>query len=156
MAAFKDGDNSTDPRRCTAQSRQSGKRCKNASIPGGRICRFHGGAAPHVQKKAVERLQALEHPAIDVLARFLTAPELATMFSTMLHPSTVLNAAKIVLDRTGHKPTDKLEIQTQQTLDVTIFSTGLLRQMGAELRAHEARNRAPLTPGPPADDRPED
>src|SRR4029453_17680974 len=111
-----------------------------------------GGAAPHVQKKASERLQALEHPAIDVLARFLTAPELATMFSTMLHPSTVLNAAKIVLDRTGHKPTDKLEIQTQQTLDVTIFSTGLLRQMAAELRAHEARGRAPLTPGPPADD----
>jgi hypothetical protein len=66
-----------------------------------------------VQQKASERLQALEHPAIDVLARFLTAPELATMFSTMLHPSTVLNAAKIVLDRTGHKPTDKLEIQTQ-------------------------------------------
>jgi hypothetical protein len=156
MASFKGGENSTDPRRCTAQSRQSGKRCKNASIPGGRVCRFHGGAAQHVQKKAAERLQALEHPAIDVLARFLTAPELATMFSTMLHPSTVLNAAKIVLDRTGHKPTDKLEIQTQQTLDVTIFSTGLLRQMGAELRAHEARNRAPLTPGPPADDRPED
>src|SRR4029453_16589387 len=156
MAAFKDGDNSTDARRCTAQSRQTGKRCKNSSILGGRICRFHGGAAPHVQKKAAERLQALEHPAVDVLARFLPAPELATMFSTMLHPSTALNAAKIVLDRTGHKPTDKLEIQTQQTLDVTIFSTGLLRQMGAELRAHEARNRAPLTPGPPADDRPED
>jgi hypothetical protein len=109
-----------------------------------------------VQQKASERLQALEHPAIDVLTRFLTAPELATMFSTMLHPSTVLNAAKIVLDRTGHKPTDKLEIQTQQTLDVTIFSTGLLRQMAAELRQHEARNRSPLTPGPPADDRPED
>src|SRR4029453_9700837 len=126
MAAFKDGDNSTDPRRCTAQSRQSGKRCKNASIPGGRICRFHGVAAPHVQKKAVERLQALEHPAIDVLARFLTAPELATMFSTMLHPSTVLNAAKIVLDRTGHKPTDQIEIQSRQLLDVNILSTGLL------------------------------
>ena len=135
MASFKGGENSTDPRRCTAHSSQTGKRCRNASIPGGRVCPYHGGAAPHVQQKAAERLQALEHPAIDVLARFLTAPELATMFSTMLHPSTVLNAAKIVLDRTGHKPTDKLEIQTQQTLDVTIFSTGLLRQMGAELRA---------------------
>jgi hypothetical protein len=101
MASFKGGENSTDPRRCTAHSSQTGKRCKNASILGGRICRYHGGAAPHVQKKAVERLRALEHPAIDVLARFLTAPELATTFSAMLHPSIVLNAAKIVLDRTG-------------------------------------------------------
>ena len=156
MAAFKDGDNSTDPRRCSARSRQSGKRCKNSSILGGRICRFHGGAAPHVQKKASERLRALEHPAIDVLARFLTAPELATMFSTMLHPSTVLNAAKIVLDRTGHKQPEKLEIESRQTLDVSILSTNTLRQIAAELRQHEARNRAPLTPGPPADDRPED
>jgi hypothetical protein len=39
MASFKDGDNSTDPRRCTAHSRQTRKRCKNASIPGGRVCR---------------------------------------------------------------------------------------------------------------------
>src|SRR4029450_12432123 len=75
MAAFKDGDNSTDPRRCTAQSRQSGKRCKNASIPGGRVCPYHGGAAPHVQKKAAERLLALEHPAIDVFKRVLEADE---------------------------------------------------------------------------------
>jgi hypothetical protein len=156
MASFKGGENSTDPRRCTAHSRQTGRRCKNASMPGGRVCRYHGGAAPQVERKAAERLRALEHPGIDVLARFLTPPEQATTLSAIPQPSTVLNAAKIVLDRTGHKPTDKLEIQTQQTLDVTIFSTGLLRQMGAELRAHEARNRAPLTPGPPADDRPED
>jgi hypothetical protein len=80
-----------------------------------------------VQKKASERLQALEHPAIDVLARFLTAPELATTFSAMLHPSTVLNPAKIVLERTGHKPTDKLEISSRQLLDVNILSTSTLR-----------------------------
>jgi hypothetical protein len=32
-----------------------------------------GGAAPHVQKKAAERLLALEHPAIDVFKRVLEA-----------------------------------------------------------------------------------
>src|SRR4029453_5624489 len=160
MAAFKDGDNSTDPRRCTAQSRQTGKRCKNASIPGGRVCHYHGGAAPHVQKKASERLQALGDPAIDVLARVLTAPELGTTFSAMLHPSALLNAGKIVLDRTGHKPTDKLEISPRQLLDVNILSTSTLRLIAAELRQHEGRGPGPLmpgpTPGPPADDRPED
>jgi hypothetical protein len=30
MASFKGGEHSTDPRRCTAHSRQAGKRCKNA------------------------------------------------------------------------------------------------------------------------------
>jgi hypothetical protein len=34
-----------------------------------------------------------------VLARFLTPPEQATTLSAMLHSSTVLNTAKIVLDR---------------------------------------------------------
>jgi hypothetical protein len=32
MAAFKEGENSTDPRRCTPKSRQTGKRCKNAHL----------------------------------------------------------------------------------------------------------------------------
>jgi hypothetical protein len=95
-----------------------------------------------------------------VLARFLTAPELATMFSTMLHPSSVLNAAKIVLDRTGHKPTDKLEISSRELLDVNILSTSTLRAIAADYAEHEARGRAPSTPGPapgrPAHERPED
>jgi hypothetical protein len=84
-----------------------------------------------VQKKA-ERLRALEHPAIDVLARFLTPPEEATARSAMLHPSTVLNAAKIVLHRTGKLDTD---IPPDHTLiDVTKLSTPLLRMLQAELR----------------------
>jgi hypothetical protein len=137
MAAFKDRDNSTDPRRCTAQSRQSGKRCKNASILGGRICRYHGGAAPHVQKIAAERLLALEHHAIDVFKRVLEADE--------AHPeyrAPAIRVAESVLDRTGHKQPKKLEIESDQTIDVRTLSTPLLRQMAAELRQQEARNRA--------------
>jgi hypothetical protein len=48
-----------------------------------------------VERKAAERLRALEHPAIDVLARFLTPPEQATTLSAIPQPSTVLNAAKM-------------------------------------------------------------
>jgi hypothetical protein len=55
--------------------------------------------------------------------------------------------AESVLDRTGHKQPKKLEIDTRQTLDPQVLSTGLLRQIAEELREHEARNRAPLTPG---------
>ena len=51
-----------ESRRCTAKSRRSGKQCKNAAILGGRVCRFHGGAAPQVRRKANERLEDLIDP----------------------------------------------------------------------------------------------
>jgi hypothetical protein len=103
-----------------------------------------------VEKKAAARLQALEHPAIDVLARFLTPPEQATTLSAMLRPSTVLDAAKIVLDRTekldaGRPPDDTL-------IDVSQLSTPLLRMLEAELRQiaeRESKAKAsPPVPGP--------
>jgi hypothetical protein len=156
MASFKGGENSTDPRRCTAHSSQTGKRCKNASIPGGRICRYHGGAAPHVQKKAAERLLALEHPAIDAMARILDPKQTAWTRATRLSASTVAAIAKDVLDRTGHKQPEKLEIEPRKTIDVRRLSTGLLRQLVAEIKQQQARDRSPLTPGRPADERPED
>ena len=46
--------------RCKANRSKDGKRCKNGSILGGSVCRYHGGAAPQVQAKARERL-ALAH-----------------------------------------------------------------------------------------------
>src|SRR4029450_10671379 len=75
MASFKRGEHSTDPRRCTAHSSQTRRRCKNASILGSRICRYHGGSAPQVQKKAAQRLKELEHPALDVFPRVREADE---------------------------------------------------------------------------------
>jgi hypothetical protein len=60
-----------------------------------------------------------------------------------------------VLDRTGHKQPEKLELESRQTIDVRTLSTGLLRQVVAEIKQQQARDRAPLTPGLPADDRPE-
>jgi hypothetical protein len=151
MASFKGGENSTDPRRCTAHSSQTGRRCKNASILGGRVCRCHGGAAPHVQKKAVERLRAFEHPALDVFQRVLEGDE-----AHPEHRALAIRVAASVLDRTGHKQPEKLELESRKTIDVRTLSTPLVRRIVAELRLQEARNRAALTLGPPADDRSED
>lgn len=39
-------------RRCTATSKQTGKPCGNAAIPGGLVCRHHGGGAPQVRARA--------------------------------------------------------------------------------------------------------
>ncbi|MGH9345059.1 MAG: terminase small subunit [Terriglobia bacterium] len=45
-------------RKCSAKSKQSGARCKQPAIAGGTVCRWHGGAAPQVKRKAEERLEA--------------------------------------------------------------------------------------------------
>lgn len=61
----------TTRRQCTATNR-SGERCGRAPIPGGTVCRVHGGAAPRVKAAAERRLalqQAESHVADNVRAR---------------------------------------------------------------------------------------
>ena len=52
--------------RCVAH-RKNGEQCLKAAIRGGNVCRFHGGAAGHVRRKARERLEL----AADRMAREL-------------------------------------------------------------------------------------
>lgn len=54
-------------RQCTATSRTTGNRCGQRPIPGGTVCRYHGGAAPQVQRSARGRLAELVMPAIETL-----------------------------------------------------------------------------------------
>jgi len=49
---------------CTAKSRRSGERCKRVVLGGG-VCRMHGGAAPAVRAKQLQRL-AVQQAALDV------------------------------------------------------------------------------------------
>jgi hypothetical protein len=49
----------------------------------------------------------------------------------------------------------KLTVQQAVVIQVRTLSTGLLRQLVAEIKQQQARNRAALTPGPPADEQPE-
>lgn len=43
---------------CTATAKSTRKQCTRPSILGGTVCRFHGGAAPQVIRKAKERIEA--------------------------------------------------------------------------------------------------
>ena len=45
--------------RCVATTRK-GAHCTKAAIPGGTVCRFHGGAAPQVKAAAERRLAEVE------------------------------------------------------------------------------------------------
>jgi hypothetical protein len=85
---------------CTATSKRTHERCKRGSIPGGTVCKHHGGYAPQVRAKAAERLAALVDPAITRLSK-LVGDENGTVG---------LGAVKDVLDRNGFKPSDKVEL----------------------------------------------
>jgi len=59
-------------RQCTATAKQTGQRCGNRPIPGGTVCRFHGGATP-VIKAAAERRLALAAAEREVTDRVATS-----------------------------------------------------------------------------------
>ena len=77
--------------RCSARSKQTREPCKQPAILGGSVCRYHGGAAPQVQKSARERIAAAAHPAIDVLLAALKSRDL----------DLAMKAARDLLDRAG-------------------------------------------------------
>jgi len=78
--------------RCTARSKGTGERCKQSAIAGGTVCRFHGGGAPSVKRKAALRLAALVDPAIATLGREMVKAEKS---------SDRQRAANSILDRAG-------------------------------------------------------
>src|SRR5215217_8720463 len=45
--------------RCLAISKHSGEQCKRKAIPGGTVCRYHGGNARQVKAKAAIRAEVM-------------------------------------------------------------------------------------------------
>jgi hypothetical protein len=86
-----------DAPRCTARTKHTKRPCANPAIKGGTVCRMHGGSAPQVKQAAMERLRALQHPALDALDWLLKQRDF---------PSAAMSAAKDVLDRTEGKPAE--------------------------------------------------
>lgn len=90
-----------DAPRCTATNRQ-GARCGKPPIKGGTVCRMHGGAAPQVQQKAMDRLLALQNPAIDRLTKLIDQEQF---------PTVAYAASRDVLDRTMGKPAESQTVE---------------------------------------------
>jgi hypothetical protein len=143
MAAFKDGDNATAPRQCPAIPGKPANDVRMRRFLVAESAAITAARRRKCRRKAVERLRAFEHPALDVFQRVLEADE-----AHPVHRDLAIRVAESMFDRTGHKQPEKLELESRQTIDVRTLSTGLLRQIAAELRQQEARARAPLTPGP--------
>jgi len=85
---------------CTAHSKQTKQRCRNGSIPGGAVCRFHGGAIPNVKRAAElrvrEHLESLLPKGLKRYGKLVDSKQ----------DQVALNTVKDLLDRTGHKPVD--------------------------------------------------
>lgn len=96
-----DGPDHMETPRCTATNRL-GARCGKGPIHGGTVCRMHGGGAPQVKLKAMERLLALQNPAIDRLTKLIDQEEF---------PTVAYAASRDVLDRTMGKPAESQTVE---------------------------------------------
>lgn len=94
---------------CTATNRQ-GKRCGKPPIPGGGVCRLHGGSAPQVQAKAEERLAALYFPAVVRLGELIAQKE---------YPSVAIAAVKDALDRNRGKAIEQQILEHRGGITIT-------------------------------------
>lgn len=98
-----------DAKRCTAKSKQSGQRCKRSPHPGAKVCVIHGGGAPQVKQAAMERLRALQHPAVDALQWLITQRDF---------PSAAMSAARDVMDRTEGKAPESMDLHVSGQIDI--------------------------------------
>lgn len=128
---------------CHATNKQ-GKQCGKGAVPGARVCRLHGGAAPQVREAARRRLLAAADPAAAELER-------------QLRDKTATHADKracaiAILDRAGLKPTDKIELSgpdggpIQTAVDYSKFSSEELEwalKLAERLKAPETNKADP-------------
>ena len=98
---------------CTAKAKSTQERCGNPPVPGCKVCKFHGGAAPQVKAAgALRMLEALVGPVMVELARIIDEPDVSD--------SVKFRACKDILDRTGHRPTEKVEVLTIGVVEAEI------------------------------------
>lgn len=90
--------------RCTAHSKQTGQPCRQRAIPGGTVCHYHGGAAPQVKFKAMERYRALQPKAVQTLETLLDRSEF---------PTVQMAAIRDVMDRTEGKAAESTNLKVE-------------------------------------------
>lgn len=87
---------------CSATSKTTGSQCRKPAIPGGTVCRNHGGNAPQVRRKAEERLAALVDPAIGALSRMIQQKRKID--------AVTMAAVRDILDRAGPLRSERVEV----------------------------------------------
>jgi hypothetical protein len=70
---------------------------------------MHGGKSPQALAKAEDRLRSLVHPAITGLAELIAKAD---------SDSVRLSAIRDLLDRTGYKPTEKVQSDGRTVIEI--------------------------------------
>ena len=104
-----------EDRQCTATAKSTGERCQRAAIKGGSVCHVHGGATPQVKQKAQERLDQMADSVTadmqDIISDFSALYDAADPEDKADILAELRKNWKVVLDRTGHGPTDKRQLE---------------------------------------------
>ena len=115
--------------RCVAH-RKNGDRCLKIAIRGASVCRFHGGAAGHVKRKARERIQL----AADRMAR-----ELLGIATDGQSEAVKLNAIRDALDRSGLGAKAEVSLELKPYEEMLMVIAGIATISRAEHRARQGR-----------------
>lgn len=91
----------SDKPKCKATNNE-GQPCGNHPLQGGTVCRYHGGSAPQVRQKAMERILAAADPAAAELIRIAKEGE---------QESVRVRAITDLLDRAGVGEARKLAVE---------------------------------------------
>jgi hypothetical protein len=117
--------------RCSGQKPSTGERCRREAIPGGSVCRIHGGALPAVQAKAATRIGMTVDAAVTAMQEMLADPNTDNRDKIII--------AKDILDRGGLGATNKLLVGIGQVdpverlfMDILGSSDGLADPVRAE------------------------
>jgi hypothetical protein len=84
------------------------------------VCRYHGGAAPQVKAKALQRLEAYQDQAIDRLFELAEQRDF---------PSTAIAAVKDVLDRTMGRAQEKVDLTVKGDAELIARLTAARRRI---------------------------
>lgn len=99
--------------RCEATAKASGVRCKRPAIPGGNVCRKHGGGAPQVRAAADRRLLEAGESIKDLLPAAVR--ELKRLVEGDKTKQEVrLSALRDVFDRAGLVVVKKNEVKVSE------------------------------------------
>jgi hypothetical protein len=98
---------------CTAKKR-NGEPCGNPPIPGGTVCRYHGGAAKHVRAAADARLQNATYGLVGVLVNLAQDPDVAA--------GDRIRAASTALGFAGYKAGATVEVTVERSWDHVLDS----------------------------------
>lgn len=116
-------------------TRKKGERCPNPPIRGGNVCMGHGGRASQVRESAQLRLARLVDPGINLLADVITlesrrakrALRAKGQHAVMPDLKQGINTVQDILDRTGFKGKQEVDITSHQNVNMSELTEEHLR-----------------------------